>query len=238
MAKIAGSGIYKIINTVNNKVYIGSTTNLSRRQKDHFRNLSERKHPNTHLQSAVNKYGIEKFQFIIIEQCENKQLLTKEQHYIDIFNSYIHGYNMCPDAKSTLGRKHSELAKKKMSLSRIGKPGHTHTVSKETREKLSIAHKGKKLSPEHITKITVNLSQRTISDKTRKKLSLSKIGNQYTKGRKLPLSQRLNISKGNMGRIVSNETKLKISNSIKLFYTKRRQTDGESGNNYNISGIQ
>lgn len=211
----AKSGIYKITNLVNQKLYIGSSANLVRRQKDHFKKLSINRHPNSHLQSAVNHYGIENFIFQVIEYCEKDQLLTKEQYHIDQHDSCNMGYNMCPVAASTLGRKHSEEAKRKMSASRIGKPGHRYIMPKETKEKLSRAHMGKKLSSEHRKKIANSLSTRIITENTRHKLSISKIGNQYTKGRILPLSQKLNISKGNRGKVVSAETKFKISKALK-----------------------
>jgi hypothetical protein len=107
---------------------------------------------------------------------------------------------MCPIAKSTQGRKHSDAAKLKISLANTGRKHPGYVMSEETKKKLSIAHKGKKLSVEHRQKIKANLFTRIVSDETRKKLSLSKIGNQHTKGRILPQSQRDNISKGNIGK--------------------------------------
>jgi predicted GIY-YIG superfamily endonuclease len=74
------SGIYAIVNTLNNKKYIGSSENLRKRYRQHFNNLNKNKHVNTHLQRAYNKYGASVFEFWILEECENIRdtLITKE----------------------------------------------------------------------------------------------------------------------------------------------------------------
>jgi len=44
------TGIYKIRNKQNNKVYIGSAVDIKKRWRDHKWNLKENKHHNPHLQ--------------------------------------------------------------------------------------------------------------------------------------------------------------------------------------------
>ena len=64
------SGIYKIINKVNDKYYVGSSQNimgLHGRCYDQIRKLNLNQHSNPHLQSAWNKYGKINFVFLIIE---------------------------------------------------------------------------------------------------------------------------------------------------------------------------
>lgn len=46
------SGIYRIINSVNGKCYVGSSIDLNRRRKEHFYHLENNSHPNIHLQNA------------------------------------------------------------------------------------------------------------------------------------------------------------------------------------------
>ena len=58
-------GIYKILNTVNGKFYIGSTNNLRKRLYEHYRALNLGIHTNKHLQAAWIKYGKEGFKFQI-----------------------------------------------------------------------------------------------------------------------------------------------------------------------------
>lgn len=49
------SGIYKITNLVNNKVYIGQSVNIRKRWNQHVLELNKNIHPNIYLQSAWNK---------------------------------------------------------------------------------------------------------------------------------------------------------------------------------------
>ena len=79
-------GIYSIKNVKNNKVYIGSSNNIEKRIKDHFRNLKNNRHSNQYLQNAYNKYGNESFIFEILEVFDkiNKyDLLKVESNYLN-----------------------------------------------------------------------------------------------------------------------------------------------------------
>jgi len=51
------SGIYKIINIINNRLYIGSSVNIRRRWLEHKRLLSKGKHENNLLQNSWDKHG-------------------------------------------------------------------------------------------------------------------------------------------------------------------------------------
>ena len=53
------SGIYCIINKINNKIYIGQSKNLLKRRKEHKKGLKFGTHHNDHLQKAYNNYGKE-----------------------------------------------------------------------------------------------------------------------------------------------------------------------------------
>lgn len=98
-------GIYKIINQLNKDCYIGSSLNLRDRKSRHFRDLLNESHHSIILQRAVNKYGIDNFQFEIIEECEKENLLEREQYYLDSINPK---YNIYEIAGSSLGFKQSE----------------------------------------------------------------------------------------------------------------------------------
>ena len=63
-----GQFIYKIINTVNGKFYVGSTTNTRERFRTHRHRLRGNKHHASHLQAAWNKYGEEAFVFHVIQE--------------------------------------------------------------------------------------------------------------------------------------------------------------------------
>lgn len=80
------SGIYKIVNKVDGKYYVGSTKDFNNRWRTHKSTLSKNIHPNDYLQRAWNKYGEQSFEFIIIELTNSLKttLLEVEQCYLDI----------------------------------------------------------------------------------------------------------------------------------------------------------
>ena len=113
------SGIYKITNTMNGRVYIGQSCSIENRIAAHRRYLVRGAHDNTRLQRAWNKYGAESFTFEILEVVnDNEDLTSREQFWIDTFNaSGAGGYNMCPAAGSCKGYRHT----KESIARRIGK---------------------------------------------------------------------------------------------------------------------
>lgn len=106
------SGIYLILNIINNKVYIGSTKCFRERYAQHKSKLKGNKHACTHLQNSYNKYGKDNFEFKIIEVSE--ELLNREEFYIKKYNSCNneYGYNL---TKTPTQPKLSEISKKKIS---------------------------------------------------------------------------------------------------------------------------
>lgn len=140
------SGIYGIINTKNKKIYIGQTRQpFYKRYQLHDWKLRDGSHDNQYLQNAYNKYGEEKFKFIVVEVVEDisdEILNQKEIYYIDQYKKQGLSYNillggggrigtpMSDHAKRIIGEKNrinmtgkkmSEETKKKMSVSRVGK---------------------------------------------------------------------------------------------------------------------
>lgn len=86
------SYIYKIINDINNKIYIGKTEfSIEKRFKEHcadaFRNRNE-KRP---LYAAMRKYGTEHFKIELVEETNNPE--EREIYWIGYFNGYTQGYN-------------------------------------------------------------------------------------------------------------------------------------------------
>ena len=86
--------IYKIINTTNNKVYIGKTYNITKRFNAHIKNAKNK--VNRRLYDAINKYGIENFVIEQIEECSEQNANSREIYWIDFYNSTNKnfGYNM------------------------------------------------------------------------------------------------------------------------------------------------
>jgi group I intron endonuclease len=78
------SGIYKIQNNVTGGIYIGCSQNIEKRFKQHQNRLKRGNHPNLHLQSSVNKHGLENFTFEVLFEsyCEEYVLKNLESFFI------------------------------------------------------------------------------------------------------------------------------------------------------------
>lgn len=123
------SGIYKILNKVNGKFYIGSAIDFTLRWSQHKYLLRLNEHDSSLLQNAWNKYGEEAFEFIILERCETENTLIREQIWLDQTKCYEReiGYNFRKTAHSNLGVKWSQEHKDKISKSKRG-----HVQKQET----------------------------------------------------------------------------------------------------------
>ena len=91
-------GIYKITNTINNKVYIGLSSNIEERWKAHKKRykIETDKEYEKHLYRSFRKYGLDAFTFEIIEECPVEELADKEIYWISYYDSYANGYNETP----------------------------------------------------------------------------------------------------------------------------------------------
>jgi group I intron endonuclease len=71
--------VYYIINIVNNKQYIGCSSNFDKRKKEHLYKLHKQKHENIYLQRAWDKYGENNFTFEVKFQFStSKEMYNKE----------------------------------------------------------------------------------------------------------------------------------------------------------------
>lgn len=131
--------IYRIKNKINKKIYIGQSINFEARVANHKWNANKK--TNTPLYYAMNKYGIDNFEFSIIEDgiSDLKILDKKERDYIKEYKSHTseNGYNVLNgNIKNPSGRRWrkgftlTESHKKKISKAmtgsknpRFGKPG-------------------------------------------------------------------------------------------------------------------
>lgn len=231
------SGIYKICNTANNKIYIGSAINIKSRWYKHTSDLDLGRHKNKHLQASWNKYGKQRFTFSIIELCEVNALINREQFYIDALKPE---YNKRLIAGSQLGLRHTAAAKEKMSVWQKGKK-----MAKETREKISKALSGREFSEEH--KKNMRQNHRIVTEAEKDRLSKSSMGNKYSQGykhtaealqkiaaaakgnknclgRKHTAEEKLkmSIARKNNPRVYSQETREKMSKSAAAYQAKKR----------------
>lgn len=147
-------GIYCIKNKINGKVYIGSSKNIDKRWKKHKYCLAGGYHENEHLQNSYNIYSKDNFEFLILEECKEEELIEKEQYYLNAYKSCERdkGYNICPQVNKT---QMAEETKRKISNALKGEKSPmfgTH-LSEETKKKLRDANKGKTLSEQTRKKI-------------------------------------------------------------------------------------
>lgn len=217
---IMKSGIYKIENTVNGKVYIGSSKYVKGRIEWHERELNKKTHGNSYLQKTWDKYGKNCFKFEVIENCSIDLLIEREQYWMDYYQSYDsgRGYNLVPKAGSNLGFRHSEKSKKKMSLSLTGNTCRLGTkASEETRKKLSIVAIGNKnwlgkhRSEETKKKLSKKIKGRIHSKEAAEKIRQASLGNTNMLGKKHSEETKNKMSLANKGKIFSEEHRKNIS---------------------------
>ena len=134
------SGIYKIINKINGKYYVGSSKNLSSKKGNrlsrHKTDLKYNRHVNKKLQNAYNKYGIDNFDFVVVEECQQHELLIKEQSYL---NEASKNKKNCYNLSFISGKvEMNKQVREKIRKARLGKK-----LSEKTKNILKQIHKGK-----------------------------------------------------------------------------------------------
>ena len=81
-------GIYKVTNKINGKVYIGQSVDIGRRWRQHMTAKDD-----IYFHKAIQKYGVENFEWEVIEQCKKKDLDAREAYWIEYYDSFNKGYN-------------------------------------------------------------------------------------------------------------------------------------------------
>ncbi len=142
-------GIYKIVNKVNGKYYVGSAKDIELRFKEHCNSLEKGNHYNVYLQRAWNKYGGENFQLAIHKifspETNREELYEIEQIILDecFLNDKI--YNVSHAACGGCGS-HSEETRIKIGITGLGRVPWNKDLkncfSEEVCQQLSESHKG------------------------------------------------------------------------------------------------
>ena len=84
--------IYKIVNDINQKIYIGKTDfSIEKRFKEHCRDAFKERSEKRPLYSAMKKYGIEHFHIELIEETDKPE--EREVYWIEQYGSFKYGYN-------------------------------------------------------------------------------------------------------------------------------------------------
>lgn len=148
-------GIYIIYNIVNNKCYIGSSTNIHRRINNHKSLLNRNKHHSYKLQLSFNKHKENNFVFKELirvyfpenytKQEKSEYLECLEEYYIKEYNAYTKGYNVSEIPK-IVGNTNTKESIVKGIQTRIEK--NSYVCSDETKLKRSINLKNNKFFKE------------------------------------------------------------------------------------------
>lgn len=197
------TGIYKIENLANGKVYIGQSVDIERRWRTHKESTYNKNKPsyNYPLSRAMRKYGIENFSFEVLEICDTDKLDELEMEYISMYNSYINaensnGYNQTYGGDGNRGWKPSKdwIENQKQKHKPEDCYWYGKELSEETRQKMRENHAdvsgennpmwGKQHSEDTKRKISEINKGHKCSEETRAKLSKALKGNKNGLGYK------------------------------------------------------
>jgi hypothetical protein len=208
--------IYLTTNILNDKKYIGKR--VYKHNKSDTTYLGSGKF----LKNAIKKDGVENFKREILISCSSEEELNQKeiefiQNNIDCL--YPTGYNIATINCGGDVMKHHPY-KIEINQKRIEKIK-AFDRNSEWRKKIGDFFRGKSITEEHRQKIIKTKKEKlyTHSTEIRKKIS-SKL-----KGRKLNPSTVGKMSESRIGKPRSEETKLKISNTLKRKYEQNRSND-------------
>ena len=224
--------IYKIINLVNDKFYVGSTTNKKVRFREHRKQLRGNRHHCKHLQAAWNKYGEEKFDFRVVEVVPDGVLLADaEDRWLREHFGQPHCYNSGAAAvapwRGVYGDKHFNFGKamaleQKQQISSALKDFYAEDYFNHPRV-------GKTHTEEIKAKISARVQQAIAegrggafipSEETRRKMSEALKGNQNALGHKRSeeereaIRQRVKGNKNFLGKTHTEESKEKMRKPV------------------------
>lgn len=203
-------GIYFIMCSANNKIYIGSAKNLYNRWREHKAMLSRGIHFNKNLQRAWDKYGSDYFEYSIKESLGeyNKEFFfSRENYWIDL--SRENGILLFNIARAEGGWGSDTFLRKEEICAKISSSLKIFNSALSKDERCAIYGKNKKgipLSAEHKQKTSLAMKGKKKSDETKRKMSESQ-KNTVNPNRKLKMSE---IGKRNIGRTPTNAIPITI----------------------------
>lgn len=252
MSKKVISGIYKITNLSNGKIYVGSAVDVFHRWCCHKGELKENKHSNQYLQNAWNKYKENNFIFEIIEELKDKsKIIEREQYWIDKTKCFKRsvGYNLSPTAGSQLGYKHTKETKKRIGESKKGcipwNKGRVglYSLSEETKKKISENNKGEGNPFSKLTWKKINEIRKIYKTSSLKMGEIAKIYNlslSHTTSiinNKTWKDENYNPPKGYEKSNKRSQSKLdiKLVNEIRRKYSTNNYSQSRLANEYDVS---
>ena len=89
------TGIYKLTNTLDGKCYVGQSTNIGERFKQHIkRALGAEAATRNKLYPAMGEAGPENFTFEVLESCSKDELDVQEKYWQKFYQADTYGYSM------------------------------------------------------------------------------------------------------------------------------------------------
>ena len=109
--------VYLCTNTITGKHYVGITSQPIENRKRVHKHCALTKNSPNHFYRSIRKHGWDNFVWMTLETgiIEYSVLLEKEIDYISKYNSFENGYNMTTGGDGTIGYKHTEETKRKIS---------------------------------------------------------------------------------------------------------------------------
>ena len=170
--------IYRITNSINGKVYIGQSIDPTGR----FARHCSSKKINSVIRHAISKHGAHNFTMeVIFQSTSSNDIDWAERHFIQEHNSMTRsgGYNIEPGGQGT-----------------------NKTMSESTKQKISVALKGRKYSAEHVANGAKARTGRKATAEHKNNIRLAVLGKKYG-----PPSEA---------------TRLKMSESIKANWARKK----------------
>ena len=193
--------IYKIVNALNGRMYIGQSVNPTYRAKRHF----WKNNGCVKLRHAVEKYGRYNFSFSVLCWCVDKSDANEvEELLIALGDTRDSGYNITPGGFGTgaggdnpfFGKSHTAELKAKLAANRVGKP-----MAAATREKIANANRNRTMSEATKDKLRARGKSELCSERTAAS----------NKARVWSEESKAKLVAHNTGRKMSDESKAKIA---------------------------
>ena len=185
-------GVYTIVNTASQKVYVGSSKNVKKRFLCHASFLRNGKHHCAHLQNSFDLSGSKAFQFRVLAECSTREEAQElEQAMLDIWHGDFYNASKRADHLHRLGRPLDESTKQKIGVKNSGafrSPEQRKLISESLKKRYQEGMQSPQLGKTHSDEAKVKIRKKrasqvpprlgvAVSDETRLKQSLAKKGN-------------------------------------------------------------
>jgi group I intron endonuclease len=136
-------GVYKITHRASGKAYVGKAVRICFRWYSHKHDMLAGK--NLPLHNALRKYGMDAFDFDVVERCDSDaDALEAEKYWIEWYGTLSpNGYNLTEGGEGALP---TDEVRRKISESKRGKKRGPQTP--EWTAKIAAKNRGKVMSPE------------------------------------------------------------------------------------------